>query len=434
MPVYRVLGRTLLPFLRWRISRLGGENNVPRGGFIVVANHQSWIDSAIVAAALSKHIDQSFRFVAQSSKYRFLGGIPINEYDKSKVIDVAAGYLRVGHPIIIFPEGNSNRNPELRGGKTGAARLALKSGAPVLPIGIHGTQGIKAWQSMLWFFSFWKPCAVTIGPPVSFPRQDLRPQDHERLMAVTDDIMRQISAVSGKPLAERPSEEPLPIHQPWLRTILHRFIYPMNRWRVEVHGQEHLPRAGPFIVAANHLSYYDAPALSIAVLKTRGLQPFYPTKAAVAAAFKAIVGQGGLDALGMLPLDERDRTKVLRFSERHLKSGGVIGIFPEGTRNKPKINPNYPHEMLPGKTGAARLFLATRAPIIPAAIEAPEGLSVWKSAFSVIAFWKKMRVTFGPPVEFDRLTSGEPTKDDLTTMTRTIMQVISRISGQSYPY
>src|SRR5690349_13012398 len=137
MAVYRVLGFTLLPLLRWRIGEISGLENLPsNSGYIIVSNHQSWIDSGILAGAVYRRLNKSLRFVAQSSKYRAFGGIPINEYDKSKVLDIALGYLHVGHPIVIFPEGNSNKNPELRSGKTGAARLALRSGAPVIPVGI----------------------------------------------------------------------------------------------------------------------------------------------------------------------------------------------------------------------------------------------------------------------------------------------------------
>jgi len=81
---YRVLGHSLLPLIRWRIDEVEGLENLPAGGFILVANHQSWSDSAIAAAAIHRNINKSIRFIAQSSKWRFLGGIPINEYDNGR--------------------------------------------------------------------------------------------------------------------------------------------------------------------------------------------------------------------------------------------------------------------------------------------------------------------------------------------------------------
>src|SRR5690242_9453854 len=94
---YRLLGFTLLPIIRWRIRSVTGLEHLPTSsGYIIAANHQSWIDSAIVGGALYRHIRLSLRVVAQSSKYRFLGGVPIDEYDKSRVIDIVYGYLKAG--------------------------------------------------------------------------------------------------------------------------------------------------------------------------------------------------------------------------------------------------------------------------------------------------------------------------------------------------
>lgn len=431
---YRVLGYTLLPLLRWRISRVEGLEHLPPGGFIAAPNHQSWIDSALVAAALYQNIPKSLRFVAQSSKYRIFGGIPIDEYDKSKVLDIADGYLEVGHPIIIFPEGNSNKNPELRTGKTGVARLALRSGKPVVPIGIIGTQGVKAWQALGWWLQWWKRCVVRIGAPIAYPAEPVEDREHRRLFEVTQSIMEKISQVSGKPLSPTELREEPHVHQPWLTSIVRKMIYPMNKWRVRIQGAEHLPQNGPFILAPNHMSYYDGPALTIALLRARNIQPFYPTKAAVAEAFRGLLGQGGLDALGLLPLDQTDRSRVLRHAEAHLHAGGVVAIFPEGTRNKPRLNPEYPRTMLKGKTGVTRLWLDSHAPVIPVAIQAPEGLGIWQSIINVLAFWKRMVVTFGQPVVLPKKRIEEITKPELDDMTRTIMHAIGRLSGQSYTF
>ena len=80
MPAYRVLGVTLLPLFHWRITEITGLEYLPHdAGYILAANHQSWIDSAILAGAVYHQLNRSLRFVAQSSKYRLFGGIPINE-------------------------------------------------------------------------------------------------------------------------------------------------------------------------------------------------------------------------------------------------------------------------------------------------------------------------------------------------------------------
>ncbi|MEK7538083.1 MAG: lysophospholipid acyltransferase family protein [Patescibacteria group bacterium] len=431
---YRVLAFTLLPLLRWRIQRVVGLANLPRGGYIIVANHQSWIDSAIVAGAVYRHIDKALRFIAQSSKYRLFGGIPINEYDKRRVLDIAAGYLQVGHPIMVFPEGNSNRNPELRSGQTGAARLALRSGLPVVPIGIQGTRGVKAWQAAIWFFRWWKPVWVTIGQPIRFAKTELTGRDQDVLLRATDDIMRAISNVSTKPYAAaEPPANYLPNPSFW-SWFLWRVLAPLFRWRIRVKGEEYLPARGAFIVAGNHGSYFDAPALSLTLFLTRKIFLQYPTKPSVAAAWQKLIGRQGLEAMGMLPIDPTNRATVLDSAIAHLHAGGAVGIFPEGTRNKPALNPRWQTEMLPGKTGAARLYLAAHAPVIPVGIVAPTGISLIQTFINLLKFWSPVILKFGPAVPFDRLPAGEPSKEDLVAMTRTIMRRVAELCSMTYPY
>lgn len=431
---YRVLAFTILPLLRWRIQRLDGLENIPAGGCIIAVNHQSWIDSAMVGGALYRNITKSLRFVAQSSKYRGIGGIPINEYNKSSVIDIAYGYLKAGHPVVIFPEGNSNVNPELRGGKTGAARLALRSGLPVVPVGIQGTRGIKAWQALIWFFRFWKPCRVTIGQPMTFPKTVLTGSDTDLLMKTTDEIMRGISELSSKRYAEhepRPNLLPNPSFLSWL---LWRVVAPAINWRLRLEGIDHLPDRGAYVVAGNHSSYFDAPSLSAAMYRARRVYLQYPTKPTVARAFRGLVGHKGLTTIGMVPIDPTNRRTVLDDVIAHLRRGGVVGIFPEGTRNKPSLNPKWATDMLKGKTGAARLALATNVPIIPVGISAPYGVSFGQTLLNILAFWRPVRIRFGAPVVFPSLPSGEPTKRDLEDMTRVIMGRIGELCGMQYPY
>lgn len=435
MAVYRVLGFSLLPLLRFRIREISGLENLPReGGYILASNHQSWIDSGILAGAVYRHLDKSLRFIAQSSKYRFLGGIPINEYDKSKVIDIALGYLHVGHPIVIFPEGNSNKNPELRSGKTGAARLALRSGAPVVPVGIQGVSGVKAWQAALWFLAWWKPCRVIIGPPMSFPVYELTGADDTRLQDVTHDIMRQISAVSGKPYNPARTFQKFEPSKVFLERMIWGVCYPLLRWRVRIGGLDQLPAAGPFVVAGNHSSYFDAAAVVIAVLRAGRPRPFFLTKESIAKKWRVFLGRNAWQALGMLPIDNAAKSKVVQTAIDHLRQGGVVGLFPEGTRNKPKLNPDWQTTMLKGHTGVARLVMATGAPVVPIAIRSPRGIGLGETFMNILKFWRPVWVTFGQPIVFSGTPSDAATKEDLERITGEVMRRIAAMTGMKYPY
>ncbi len=219
----------------------------------------------------------------------------------------------------------------------------------------------------------------------------------------------------------------------WQQFISRRLAFPFARRRLRMHGAEYLPKQGPIILVGNHLSYFDGPFLTTALLAIQDRQPYYPTKASVAAAFQRLFGRGALDAIGFMPLDMSDRSRVLQHLEQHLRRDGVIAIFPEGTRNKLKLNPEYPRTMLKGKTGAARLALATRVPVIPVAIQAPGGLGFLQTFGNLLAWWKKAEITFGPPVNIPQL-STPPTKQQLEMITRDMMQAVGALSGQTYPY
>lgn len=431
---YRFLAYTLLPLIRSRIWTVQGLENLPtNGGFILAANHQSWIDSAVLAAAVYRRLKKPLKFVSQSTHYRAFGALAIDPQNRGGVVDAAVGALEAGYPIVIFPEGNSNNNPELRFGKTGVARLALRTGLPVIPVGIKGPRGVHAWRAMIWFVWLIRPCHVEIGEPMTFPKTKLNEHESELLRDTTEKILEKISGLSGKPM---PGQGPALGQRGMLWFIAWRLFRPLVQWRVRVQGAEYMPKQGPFIVVANHGSYFDAPALTMAVFHVTGLQPMFPTKASVSRSFERLAGRNALNALGMLPLNNADKGSVLLSAIDHLRRGGVIGIFPEGTRNKPVLNPRWETEMLKGKTGVARLIISTGAAVIPVSIKAPPGLGIFESVFKGLLPWNFIRVKFGPAVAITEVptTLEQATKNDLDRLTAQVMTRVASLNGIRYPY
>jgi len=378
------------------------------------------MDSAIIGGALYKNIPQTLRFIAQTKKYPWAGTIAINKNDKGAVLASAARDLEAGHPVVIFPEGNSHRIPGMRRGKTGAVRLQGMTGAPIIPVGIDGSEGVSIFAAVAWFFAFWKPCRVRIGKPLMLGPL---PADasHDELHDRTDTVITAIEKLI----------DPTRVTNHSLMAGLLQTLLTLSRFRVQVQGAEHLPTQGPFIVAGNHESYFDPGAVKIALWAKRKRNVFFLTKAAIAKTWKMLLGPGAWNLLGMLPIDTTDKSKVLESALAHLRAGGVVGIFPEGTRNKPSLNPDWEHTLLKAKTGIARLAYGTGAPIIPVSITAPDGIGIIQTITNILRFWKPTKVEFLPPITTSSLS--EPAKEELERLTTLVMTTIASARGKRYP-
>lgn len=176
-----------------------GLENIPRqGNYILAINHNAWIDSPFLWAALTKVIKEKIYAVAATKKFRWLGGIPIDPKNKAKTVDLFVDLLKKGRIVAIFPEGNSNPDKTLREPKTGVARMALRSKAPVIPIGIKGTKGVSFVTGILrFFFTPWR-ITIKIGRPMTFPEYYGQVEDEYLLHKVARLIMAEISKLCGK--------------------------------------------------------------------------------------------------------------------------------------------------------------------------------------------------------------------------------------------
>jgi len=171
------------PYARFDFSGL--EHIPARGPVILVSNHRSYFDVAplaIIAARLGRPV----RFLGKQEIFdvpvlgwvaRSLGGIPVERGSgsQSPMIEAEAA-LRAGEVVIILPEGTIPRgeaffDPVLRG-KTGAARLAASTGAPVVPIGLSGTEAVWPRSSKVPNMIGWRPVTARVGAPVRLAGDD----------------------------------------------------------------------------------------------------------------------------------------------------------------------------------------------------------------------------------------------------------------------
>ena len=177
---YRTVARVVRPFLRavtrrdWR----GAEHLPAGGGYILVVNHVTNLDpltfahfvydNGLVPKVLAK--ESLFRVPVVGRALRATGQIPVarGTVTAGSSLAAAARALADGEVVAIFPEGTLTRDPDLwpMVGKTGAARLALTTGAPVIPVAQWGAHRVLGRYSKVLKPFPRKVVTVVAGPPV----------------------------------------------------------------------------------------------------------------------------------------------------------------------------------------------------------------------------------------------------------------------------
>jgi len=219
---YRFAELVLRPFLTVVAKRdWGGQEHLPpRGGLVVVTNHVSHLDPLTLAHFLFDN-DRLPRFLAKESVFRvpLLGHIldrcgQIRVYretrDAGRSMQDAVAAIERGECVVVYPEGTITRDPDLwpMRGKTGAARIALATGCPVVPVAQWGVQEVLEPYGKRLHVWPRRTVRVQAGPPV--PLDDLRDVPltpavvataTERIMASVTTGLQQLRG--GTPPAQR---------------------------------------------------------------------------------------------------------------------------------------------------------------------------------------------------------------------------------------
>ncbi len=208
-------GIRMLMHLDWR-----GQQHVPAdGAMILAANHLSYTD----IFAVSLFADSAGRypvFLAKSSLFDIpvigaiigkLGQLPVHRgaTNAAVVLKDAELVANSGACVIFYPESTVTRDPDKwpMVAKTGVARLALSTGAPVIPIAHWGAQRLLPYGKFVPRVLPRKTVKVLAGPPVDLSEFDGQPLNSQTLRAATDKIMTAVAGLLGELRGETPPAE-----------------------------------------------------------------------------------------------------------------------------------------------------------------------------------------------------------------------------------
>jgi 1-acyl-sn-glycerol-3-phosphate acyltransferase len=187
----------------WR----GVEHLPDTGGFVAVTNHVSHVDPLVCAhylfdnGCLPRFLGKEvlFRLFFVGQVLRGAKQIPVyrESADASMAYRAAVGAVRAGECVVIYPEATLTRDPGLwpMVGKTGAARVALETGAPVIPIAQWGPQTLLPPYAKRPHLVPRTTMHVWAGPPVDLSEFRGRPIDAPLLRAATERIMADVTAL-----------------------------------------------------------------------------------------------------------------------------------------------------------------------------------------------------------------------------------------------
>lgn len=189
-------------------------------------------------------------------------------------------------------------------------------------------------------------------------------------------------------------------------------------WRVRIKGAEHIPAEGPAVIAANHVSYVDPILVGLGVENRGRMVRFLAKRELFEHWFTRPVMYGADQIL----VDRRgDAGTALKHAELAMVDGKLLVIYPEAT-----IHPVF--DPATGKTGTARLVLATKAPLIPAAAWGGQQVAT-KGRRKRPGWFTVHEVRFGPPIEY----SAADSPADLTARIMSAIAALLEEAARDHP-
>lgn len=200
----------------WLDIEVQGAANIPADGpVILAANHLSFIDSALLLFETPRQVSilgkvEYLDSALTRTLFPAAGMIPVDRSGRGVAwsMRLASDRLRAGEAVAIFPEGTRSRDSLLHTGHPGVAHLMLRTGAPVVPVGIIGTDAVQPPGTRV---PRRTPITLRIGAPLDPGRwRDRRPVASTK-RDITAEVMAAIGGLTGQPYVGAGASEPTAI-------------------------------------------------------------------------------------------------------------------------------------------------------------------------------------------------------------------------------
>ncbi|MFW9899012.1 MAG: lysophospholipid acyltransferase family protein [Candidatus Thorarchaeota archaeon] len=456
--------------------RVEGPISPEHGGAVIVSNHNSHLDPFFVGGAVYKPIrwmskKENFKTPLVTTLFKNLGAFELDRDNPDKGFETARELLKDGQYIGVFPEGTRSEDGTVQEFRTGAIRLALEMGVPIVPCAVIGSRDALPKGKLVM-----KPTKVTCrrGEPIYYWDYYGREVSYPEIRKLTDELRqiiidlyegndeksKELSIGYPEDMEDKPKSSGF---KKFFKNIQHNILWGIDDFwfallkSLEMIGardaftkpiygftgtiltaytdlinpikaidfDKHIPKEGGALIASGHNSEWDVLMLPLAIWQNGRRQLYQMAKESL---FKIPVVNAWVRTHLAFPL-RRGEHDISSYNTGKdlLEAGELVVVYPEGT-----TNPGG-GVLLEGHTGAIRLAIEAKVPIIPVGATGSE--NIYPKHAKMLNFGKGCIFKAGEPfMEHSKyFDQPMPSYDELKRLTNNMMAKIKDLMFYNNP-